>query len=161
VSPNPEFRLAVSLLGADAVYLCLQIGIPPSSLFPEAAVLLNLHVMYRYLLMQAQAYRPIMKSIPTDLSERALQEYYSHAVAKLREPSHSGPTAAGTGSDTDPGNSSRLPSIPDLYNQSAVARAVAQSLTERYSALAAERSDRGLRGTAADADESASDWLLV
>jgi hypothetical protein len=162
VTPNPEFRLAVSLLGADVIYLCLQLGIPPSSLFPEPAVLLNLHVMYRHLLRRAQAYRSIMRSIPSDLSERALQEYYSHAVSKVVWHSGSLDTEAPTATEgTDTG--SRLPPIPPLYSSSDVARAIAESLTDRYSALAAERLKR-LRGGArktADADDAASDWLFV
>lgn len=157
VSPNPEFKLAVTLLGADAIYLCLQLGISPSSLFPEPAVLLNLHVLYRHLLQRAQSYRHIMRSIPADLSERALQEYYSRAVAKLFPPASPDPSSGASPYEVSGG---RLPPIPEACDLSDVSRAIALALTERYSALAAE----GLRAAsraAAEVEDTTSDWLLV
>jgi hypothetical protein len=45
---NKEFMFALTLLRADVVALCLRAGVPPSSMWPPEAILLNLDVLRRW-----------------------------------------------------------------------------------------------------------------
>ena len=45
---NAEFRSALSLLRANVISLCLRVGIPPSGLWPQEALLLNMDVLRQH-----------------------------------------------------------------------------------------------------------------
>jgi hypothetical protein len=45
---NPQFQVAVDALGNIIVYMCLQLGINSTSLFPPNCLLLNLNILYEH-----------------------------------------------------------------------------------------------------------------
>lgn len=53
-TPNKTFPLALSLLRANIVALCLRAGMRPSTLYPPQALLLNLSLLHSYCLEQSK-----------------------------------------------------------------------------------------------------------
>ena len=58
---NPDFASGLLLLQANVVHLCLTIGLSPQDLWPPQALLLNMHLLYRFCLsktMQKETQHP-------------------------------------------------------------------------------------------------------
>lgn len=51
---NKSYQSALSLLQADVLILCLKCGLPPETLWPAPAILLNLHVLHDFCVKKAK-----------------------------------------------------------------------------------------------------------